>query len=129
MLNRERLEKAAKRAQEKLGLTDEQVDLIQNCAHSVYEEVSYDLEPDSKKTRTCKRSTIIEVVCDANRLEGKVRRRAGLSGFPTSGREVDPDENHPLVKAMEDYDLLKALIGPAFPYESYEAGPYADELR
>ncbi len=28
---------------------------------------------------------------------------------------------------IKSYDLIDDLIGPAFPYERYEAGPFADE--
>jgi hypothetical protein len=87
--------------------------MLQNCAHAIYEEIGGDLEPDHKRCGTCKRSTILEVVTDAGRLEQEVRRRlrSGLRERPC--RDLD---GHPLVQACGRYDLIDDLIGPAFPY-------------
>ena len=128
-MNVEILKKKAERARVKFGLTDDQLALIQGCAHQVYEEVSYDLEPDVKRQRACRRSTIIEVVTDANRLEDIVRKQAKLPPHPRNVKEKDSAEDHPLVRACRNFDLIDDLIGPAFPYALYEAGPYEDELN
>jgi hypothetical protein len=120
MPNIDVLNKKCKRAAEKLGLTLEQVSALQNCALSIYEEVSFDLEPDCKKRGTCRRSTILEVVCDAGRLEQEVCRCEGLPLLEKSGTSRD---SHPLVKACRNYSLILDLIGPAFSYSEYEAGP------
>ena len=113
------LRKKCDKAAAKLGLEPEQVRMLQNCAHAIYEEIGGDLEPDCKRRGTCKRSTILEVVTDAGRLEQDVCRRLG-SGLRERPR---PDlDNHPLVQACRRYDLIDDLIGPAFLYNEYEVG-------
>ena len=110
MLNTDVLSKKCKRAAEKLGLTLEQTAKLQSCALAVYEEISFDLEPDYKKRGTCRRSTILEVVMDAGRLEQEVCRLEKLPSLK-------------MVEACRNYGLIGDLIGPAFPYAEYEAGP------
>jgi hypothetical protein len=119
MPNIEVLRKKCDKAAAELKLEPEHVKMLQNCAHAIYEEIGGDLEPDHKRCGTCKRSTILEVVTDAGRLEQEVRRRLG-SGLRERPR-LDLD-GHPLVQACGRYDLIDDLIGPAFPYSEYEVG-------
>lgn len=114
------LRRKAEKARVRLGLTGEQVRTLQNCAWGVYEEVAFDLTPDIKKSRLCRRSTIIEVVVDANRLELAVRTRENLPKWPRRG-EPDLAKYHPLVVACNDQAIVD-LIGPAFSASLYEAG-------
>lgn len=113
MPNVETLRKRAESTRKKLGLTEDQVKILQNCAHAVYEEVAYDLPPDNKKNGTCRRAVILEVVTDAGRLEQEVVRSLARRGIP-------PGLDNPVVKSCQDYDDIMALIGPAFPYGEYE---------
>jgi len=119
MPNIEVLRKKCDKAAAKLGLEPEQVKMLQNCAHAIYEEIGGDLEPDHKRCGTCKRSTILEVVTDAGRLEQEVCRRVGLPLYEKSGTARN---SHPLVQACRHHELIDDLIGPAFPYSEYEVG-------
>ena len=107
MQNRDELTLRATRAAAKCGLSPMQLALLQNCAHQVYEEIGEDLEPDNRRKGTCKRSTILEVVTDAGRLEETVKRKNG---------------GMVLVAACRNYSLIDDLIGPTFPYDEYEVG-------
>ena len=113
MPNIETLRKRAESTRKKLGLTEDQVKILQNCAHAVYEEVSADLPPDNKKNGTCRRAVILEVVTDAGRLEQEVRRALQHRGIPNT-------LDNPITKACRDHEKIDDLIGPAFPYSEYE---------
>lgn len=113
-MDKKKLDKAAEAARAKLDLTVVDLGRLQNIAHGVYDEVSQDLPPDFKKKHTCRRSTIIEVVCDAGRIETAVRRQTDLQGLPDF--IVD---NHPMIRACRS-GLIVDLIGPAFQYSEYE---------
>lgn len=120
MQSKELLEKRAEKARVTLGLSKDDMTLIVGSAWAVYEDVSYDLEPDNKRKGLCRRSTVLEVVTDAGRLELEVRRRAGLSTSFSYG-QADRHNDHPLVKACRS-NLITDLIGAAFSTEWYEAG-------
>lgn len=111
MLNTERLARLADKAAEKLGLSPEEAKLIQSEAHGVYEYVGGDLAPDNKRSMTCRRSTIIEVVLDAGRLEQQLRADDKMTPAMKSAFEYSGPNR---------YKLLIDLVGPAFPYEAYE---------
>jgi hypothetical protein len=127
MPKKEVLEKKCEKARVALDLTPEQVKLIQREAHALYEEISYDLLPDSKRHRTCKRATVLEVVLDAGRLEEGVRERLLRDESYKKILEKDPTYKPPILRAFDDYDRMQDLVGPAFLYDEYEAGPYQDE--
>ena len=119
MLDQGILERRAEKAREACGLTRAELLMLQRCAHTVYEYVASDLAPDFKSRPTCKRSTVMEVVCDAGRLEQEVReelKRKDKVFLGTDGAD------HPLSKACHSYRALLDLIGPAFPYKEYEVG-------
>jgi hypothetical protein len=116
MMNVISIRKKAERARVACGLSEKDLSRLQAIAWSTYEEVSYDLAPDFKTRGTCRRSTIIEVVTDASRLESRVRYVEKLSHSHTE------DANHPLVKACRNSELIADLIGPAFLANEYEAG-------
>lgn len=136
MLNMKRLEARAERARKLCNLTEAQLALLQSAADCVYQEIAPDLEPDIKKRSTCRRSTILEVVTDAGRLETKVRERIGAHRVEFSEEHghfgdipsvmftqvKDEFSNHPLVLACRNYNKINDLIGPSFPYREYEAG-------
>jgi hypothetical protein len=105
MLKKEFLEKKAAKVAKKFGLTSEQVLEAQRAAHGIYEYVGGDLAPDNPRRGTCKRSTIVEVVLDAGRLEQDLKCRGKLT-----------DQ---LAAALHGKDA-EDLIGPAFPYLEYE---------
>lgn len=113
MLNKTNLEKKAAAAAKKLGLTNEEVKQLQSCAYGLYSgELGGDM-PASKKDGTCSRAEIMEVICDANRLELEVSRSCTIKGQVFNA------------KAFKDYNLLLDLIGPAFLATRYEVGqPY-----
>jgi len=111
MLDKHRLEAAAEIVAKKYGLTPEEAKTIQREAHGVYEYLGQDLAPDHKRTRTCKRDTIIEVVLDAGRLEQDLKDHKRMTPS-MAAMFASRDPRH--------YEDLIDLVGPAFPYERYE---------
>ena len=108
MLNKERLEKKAKRIAGKYGLTDEEARIVADEAHAVYDYIASDLPPDNKREMTCKRATIIEVSLDAGRLEQQLKE---------TGRMTPAMQK---LFAVVEYGDLIDLVGPAFLFEHYE---------
>jgi len=115
----EALRKKAESTRKKLGLTNDQVQILQDCANAVYGEISADLPPDNKKHGTCKRAVIIEVVVDAGRLKQEVVRNLARRGVPQGLDNL-------VVRSCRDYDDIRALIGPAFPHAEYEVAGRED---
>jgi hypothetical protein len=112
MLDREKLNRAAEKVRAQLDLLPEDLQILQREAHMLYEEVSYDLEPDNRRG-TCKRATILEIVTDAGRLELRIRQRRV--------ERIARQDTERLVKACRS-EKIADLIGPAFPFAEYEVG-------
>ena len=111
MLNKERLEKKAKKAAEKHGLTPEEAKVLANEAYAVYDYIASDLSPDNEKNMTCKRSTIIEVSLDAGRLEQQLKEKKRMTpNMEKFFRSSDGGRYRDLID----------VVGPAFGYEHYE---------
>ncbi len=95
-------------ARAKLSLTFQDGQLIANEAYGVYQQVAYDIPAETKRG-TIRRSTLIEVCLDAGRLQKNLedKKRKDLSDIVNKA----------------DYDTLIDLVGTAFRYAEYEAGP------
>lgn len=106
--NHDLLAKKAARAAIKLSLSETDAKFIANEAYGLYEYLGYDL-PAENKRETIRRSSLIEVCLDAGRLEQRLkeRKRQDLS----------------IIVQKADYNTLIDLVGPAFRYAEYEAGP------
>ncbi len=109
MPNKVKLETAAIAAATKHGLSSQDLKTLQEEAHGVYEYVAQDLPPDHKRSMTCDRDTIIEVVLDAGRLEQALRDGKRMSQTLAA-----------FFERKVTYEDLIDLVGPAFPYEKYE---------
>lgn len=105
-----RLTKAKQRAIEvalRLLFTRDEQRAVQQAADAVWNEIAYDLlteggavqEQDAKSVR---RAVVLEVVCDAGRLEDRIRDKQ----LAERVHKLGPDE-------------VYALVKPAFPYEWY----------
>lgn len=112
MMSKKKLEEKCEEARVKLLLADEDVKILQRCARGVYEDVAYDIDPEGELGGSVDRDTVLEVVCDANRLENELRRSLKLGRL----------QPLPIQRVFDDYDILLDLIGPAFPYSRYEVG-------
>jgi trimethylamine:corrinoid methyltransferase-like protein len=101
----------------KLTFGDEDVRAIHSAAHRVWEEVGYDVLTDGmgedayaeanggRSGRTIPRSHVIEIVADAGRLEEQL--------------EQDGHKDLAARYAALDYEAIKKLLRPAFPYARY----------
>jgi hypothetical protein len=112
MLNKISLEKKAETARKKIGLSVEEMKVLQNEAHGLYQgELGGDM-PAQYKDGTISRAVVMETVLDAGRLESDMKRHNKL----TSGIEKF---------FKSEYKLMLDVVGPAFVYTRYEAGqPY-----
>ncbi len=105
--NYDLLVKKAYKAAKKLSLTEVDAKIIRYTTYGIYDDIGYDL-PAENKRGTVRRSTLMEVCLDAGRLEMRLEEK-----------RKDLAE----VVRRADYKTLIDLVGPAFSYAEYEAGP------
>lgn len=96
----------------KLGLTEDEVKAIQRAADATYQNISYDLEPTNKRSKTISREELIEVVLDANYMDN--------FGFSKYNPKTEGIKR--ALEISRDYEALKALLRAHFTYERYEVG-------
>lgn len=106
--NYDLLTKKAAKAATKLKLSEQDAGLIASEAYGLYQYFGYDL-PAENKRGTIRRSSLIEVCLDAGRLQQRLeeKKRKDLSD----------------ILDRADYETVVDLVGPAFRYAEYEAGP------
>jgi hypothetical protein len=80
--------------------TEDERRLIEQAAHHVWNEIAFDCVQDGEISQ----AEVIELVCDANRLEQQILRK-----------------NADLAKRVQDMDYkeLIKLLKPTFPYKRY----------
>jgi hypothetical protein len=81
--------------------TTDEVKIIHDAAHAVWNEVAGDYL-ELTEGKPIKRAEVVEVVCDASRLEQQVRRK------------------HPeLAEKISNASNLEKVVTPAFKYRTY----------
>lgn len=112
------MRKLAKKHLEKLeakfSLTDEEKRIVQSHADALWGEVAYDvLDAFGGRDKTVPRSTVIEIVLDAGRLEDKLKR----------GKVF---KDHPAIEALfpkkwdnDASNYLQHLMQERFKYARY----------
>lgn len=105
--NPDLLAKKAEKAARKLSLSEADAKIIRYTAYGIYDEIAYDL-PAENRRGTVRRSTLIEVCLDAGRLEMRLEQKR---------------QDLAVIVQKADYATLIDLVGPAFGYAEYEAGP------
>lgn len=114
--NKATLDKKAETTRKKLGMTVEEMKMLQDTAYGLYSgELGGDM-PAQFKDGTCSRAVILETVLDAGRLEQQVR-------------SIARRKNITLSSAVEAFFKsgfkMEDIVGPAFTFARYEVGqPY-----
>ena len=107
------VDELAAEAAERLGLSSDQAKELRRVAYRVYDTYSFDLQGTDG---TMTRDEIIEFVLDSSHIEDSWVRRP-----------VPPEIKRALAKGS--YEDLAAVVRPAFPYATYDVGPYPDEVK
>ena len=85
--------------------TPEELREVRSAALRLWNEIAYDaFEAGGRRRKSLKRAEVVELVCDAGRLEDQLRRM--------NRKELAEKIAHP------DVDL-EGIVSEAFPYASY----------
>ena len=95
------------------AVDSEVADVVCSAARRVWNEIGYDVlqmveEQDGKDTVS--REEVIELVCDAGRLDEEIART-----YRRKGEQVPPA----VTELLKNYGTLERVIKAAFPYARY----------
>lgn len=101
----------------KMRLTDSQKTTIQQAAMRVWEEIGYDsltavMEESGGKKDTMPRSHVLELVCDAGRLEDRLRSMQRSGDLTVTSELLDWVEHASMAQ-------LTRVLKPHFPFTRY----------